>query len=94
MKIVWSPRAIRHLTELRDYVDKDNPSAAHRLATRIVGSFELLEGQPLMGRTGRVAGTRELVIPDSPYIVPYRIRGERLDLLAVFHGRQKWPKRL
>ena len=94
MKIVWSPRAIRHLTELRDYIDKDNPSAAQRLATRIVGSVELLEGQPLMGRTGRVAGTRELVIPDTPYIVPYRIRGERLDLLAVFHGRQRWPKRL
>ena len=94
MKIIWSRRAIRHLTKLRDYIDKDNPTAAQRLAIGILNSVELLEGHPHIGRPGRVVGTRELVIPDTPYIVPYRIRGERLDLLAVFHGRQKWPKRL
>ena len=94
MKIVWSPRAIRHLTELREYIEKDNPDAVQRLATRILDSVELLEGHPRLGRPGRVTGTRELVIPDTPYIIPYRIRGERLDLVAVFHGRQKWPTRL
>jgi len=94
MKIVWSPRAIRHLTELREYIEKDNPDAVQRLATRILDSVELLEGHPHLGRPGRVTGTRELVIPDTPYIIPYRIRGERLDLVAVFHGRQKWPTRL
>jgi len=47
-----------------------------------------------MGRPGRLFGTRELVVPDTPYIVPYRVRGERLELMAVFHGRQKWPEEL
>ena len=47
-----------------------------------------------MGRPGRVLGTRELVIPDTPYIIPYRVRGDRLELIAVFHGRQKWPAKL
>ena len=45
-----------------------------------------------MGRPGRVSGTRELVIPGTPYIIPYRIRGERLKLVAVFHGRQDGRK--
>ena len=47
-----------------------------------------------MGRPGRVLGTRELVVPGTPYIIPYRARGEYLDLLAIFHGHQKWPTKL
>jgi toxin ParE1/3/4 len=47
--------------------------------------------QPAMGRPGRIAGTRELVVPDTPYVIPYRVRRERLELIAVFHGHQKWP---
>ena len=42
----------------------------------------------------RVAGTRELVVPDTPYVIPYRLRGDRLEVIAVFHGPQKWPKRM
>jgi toxin ParE1/3/4 len=52
---------------------------------------ELLQSHPEMGRPGRLPGTRELVVPDTPYIIPYRVRRERLDLLAVFHGHQRWP---
>ncbi len=47
-----------------------------------------------MGRPGRVLGTRELVVSETPYVIPYRVRQDRLELLAVFHGRQKWPLRL
>jgi len=47
-----------------------------------------------MGRPGRVLGTRELVAGDTGFIIPYRERGERLDLIAIFHGRQRWPERL
>jgi toxin ParE1/3/4 len=49
--------------------------------------------QPHSGRPGRIAGTRELVVSSSPYVIPYRVRAGRLDLIAVFHGKQKWPKR-
>jgi len=54
----------------------------------------VLESHPQIGRPGRVVGTRELVVPDTPYISPYRIRHDRLELIAVFHGRQKWPLKL
>jgi toxin ParE1/3/4 len=49
---------------------------------------------PNLGRPGRVAGTRELVVPDTPDVIPYRLRAERLEVIAVFHGRQRWPTRL
>ncbi len=64
------------------------------VAQRILNSVELLKTQPEMGRPGRVVGTRELVVPNTPFLIPYRVRRERLELIAVFHGHQKWPKTL
>jgi addiction module RelE/StbE family toxin len=94
MKIVWSRRAVRHLEHLRDYIARDSEQAAALVANRILKTVNLLKDRPGMGRPGRVLGTRELVIPDTPYIIPYRVKGERLELIAVFHGRQKWPAKL
>ena len=93
MKIVWSRRAVKHLTAVRDYIAKENPEAARQIAARILEDVERLVQHPYLGRPGRIAGTRELVIPSTNFIIPYRIKGERLELIAVFRGRQKWPKR-
>lgn len=62
MKIVWSRRAAAHLVAIREYVEQDNPEAAGRLARRIREAVEQLARHPLMGRPGRVQGTRELVL--------------------------------
>lgn len=94
MKVVWSPRAIRHLAALRGYIEADNPQAATAVAARILESVDSLAAQPHSGKPGRLAGTRELDVTGTPYVVPYRVRTGRLDLIAVFHGKQKWPKRL
>jgi toxin ParE1/3/4 len=94
MNIVWSPRAVGHLRQIREYIAEDDPRAAARIAEKILAGVELLALQPGMGRPGRVPGTRELVVAGTPYIIPYRVRGQRLELIAVFHGRQKWPSRL
>ena len=94
MTVVWSPQAVEHLTHLRSYIARDNPKAANRVATALLNAVELLAELPNLGRPGRVAGTREMVVPGTPYVIPYRIRGDRLEVIAVFHGRQKWPKLL
>jgi toxin ParE1/3/4 len=94
MKVVWSPRAIRHLMALREYIAEDSETNAATIASRIVNAIDLLQTQPEMGRPGRIAGTRELAAPGTPCLIPYRIRRQRLELLAVFHGRQRWPDRL
>ena len=54
-------------------------------------AVELLATHPASGRIGRVPGTRELVITGTPYIVPYRVRGDAVEILRVFHGARKWP---
>ncbi len=94
MKVIWSRRGIRHLVQLRERIEKDSEQNAALVAGRILKAVELLQTHPGMGRPGRVLGTRELVVSDTPYIIPYRMRQERLELIAIFHGRQKWPVKL
>lgn len=94
MIILWSPEAINDLAALRAYIAEDDPAAAQRVVLPIIRSIEqLLAAHPDMGRAGRVSGTRELVVPKTPTIVPYRIRNNRLQVLRVYHGARKWPER-
>ena len=90
MRIIWSRRAIQHLTHVRDYIARENPESAKDIAGRILEAVDRLATYPNLGRPGRKPGVRELVVPGTPYIIPYRIRGERVELIAVFHGRQRW----
>ena len=92
MTVVWSPRAIEHLAHLRAYITRDNPKAANQVAGILLEAVERLAELPNLGLAGRVAGTRELVVPGTPYIIPYSVKGDRLEVSAVFHARQKWPK--
>jgi toxin ParE1/3/4 len=89
--VVWSPRALQHLAALRDYIAQENPGAANQVAAIVLAAVDRLSELPNLGRPGRVPGTRELVVPHTPYVIPYRLRGDRLEVIAVFHGRQKWP---
>ena len=93
MKVVWSRRAIQHLVALRKYIEKDSEQNAAFVAKRILQSIEILQTQPDMGRPGRVLGTRELVIPDTRYIVPYRVRGDWVEILRAFHTSRRLPRR-
>ena len=94
MTVVWSPGAIGHLADLRAYIAREHPDAAARTATTLLAAVDRLAAVPNLGRRGRVSGTRELVVPGTRYVIPYRLRGERVEIIAVFHGRQRWPKRL
>ena len=83
MTVVWSPRAIGHLAALRAYIARERPGAAARTATTLLSAVERLTALPNLGRPGRVSGTRELVVPGTRYVIPYRLRGERLEIIAV-----------
>jgi len=95
VKIIWAPEAIDDLAGLRTYISRDNPAAARRLAIHIVDMVEtVLAENPHIGRPGRVPGTREFVIDNSPYIVPYRVKDNALQILRVYHGARRWPDSL
>jgi len=94
MRLRWQQHALEDLASIRSYVAADDPSAARRLVTTLLTFVqEQLTTFPQSGRTGRIEGTRELVVPRTPFIVAYRIEDETIDILAVHHTARRWPER-
>lgn len=91
MKIRWTRTALRNLVAEAEYIARDNPTAAGNMLARIKNAVTLLAEQPSMGRAGRVPETRELIIPETPNIIPYRIHEGQIEILRVFHAARKWP---
>jgi toxin ParE1/3/4 len=93
VRVRWLRIALANLEAEADYIAEDNPAAADRVVQRIFRAIALLSKNRAMGRPGRVPGTRELVIADTPYIIPYRVRADAVEILRVFHAARKWPNR-
>jgi addiction module RelE/StbE family toxin len=85
-RIRWTERALRRLDQIGAFIEKDNPTAAAQVVVRIVSVVDNLAEHPAMGRVGRVKGTRELVLADIPYIIPYRVVGDKIEILTVMHA--------
>jgi toxin ParE1/3/4 len=94
VKIRWSPTAISDIEEIRDYIATDDPRTAQKISAMILKSVGGLRSFPLLGRIGRVAGTRELVIPGTPFIAAYRVDEDEVVISKVLRGRRSWPKSL
>ncbi|PPD16801.1 MAG: type II toxin-antitoxin system mRNA interferase toxin, RelE/StbE family [Methylobacterium sp.] len=92
MKLLWTARALADLIDIADYVSERNPVAARAMGDRLRGAIDKLPDFPMAGRPGRVAETRELVVPDTPFVVPYRVRNGRIEVLAIFHAARDWPE--
>lgn len=91
LKLVWTRLAIEDLDDAYDYIAATNPGAAADIIERIEKAVAALRLTPGMGRPGRISGTRELVVTGTPFIVPYRGTGERIEILAVIHAARRWP---
>jgi len=94
MKVVWFKKAIWDLESAKNYITQDNPLAAQQVVSRIKETVSLLSEQPGIGRPGRVPNTKELVVDRTPYILPYRVRDNRIEILRVLHAARQWPKGL
>ena len=92
MEVRWLDDALADITEIYRYVAADDPRAAARVVERIQSSIRLLADLPHRGRPGRWPGTRELVIPGTPHIVPYRVKSNLIEILRVFHSARRWPE--
>ena len=92
MKLIWSPQSLHDLTAVHAYISQEDPEAARAVVLRIVSLVEeKLPGLPHIGRPGRVEGTRELVVPGTPFIVPYRVKSQTVEILRIYHAARRWP---
>ncbi len=94
MPVVWYRAAVLDLVLVRGFISQDNPAAARHVVKTIQDAIRRLQKQPSIGRPGRVPGTRELVIDRTPYILPYRVRDQRIEVLRVLHASRRWPDSL
>lgn len=85
--IGFTELAIRDLQNIRDYIRRENPSAASRVAIQIIAACDRLEYLPERGRPGIVPGTRELV-SCWPYTIIYRIFKQKVEILRIWHMSQ------
>ena len=91
--IEWTEQATRHLDQAHDYIALANSEdVAARITTLIVTTIQQLAAFPMSGRSGRVPGTRELVISNTPFIAAYAVDQSRIMVLAIYHGAQQWPE--
>ncbi|NJM29973.1 MAG: type II toxin-antitoxin system RelE/ParE family toxin [Rhizobiales bacterium] len=93
-RLRWTNRAVRRLEGIGDYIAQDNPTAAEQAVGRLRAVVEHLVSHPAMGRSGRITGTRELVLTGIPYIIAYRVTESTVDILTIMHTSQRWPERL
>ncbi len=91
MRLIWTEPALRDLAAARAYIAQERPAVAKQQISKIVERIKLLRRLPESGRPGRRPGTRELVVSGTPFVVPYRIRGEDIEILRVLHHRRRWP---
>jgi toxin ParE1/3/4 len=91
MEVIWTRSALRALESIADYIARDNPVAAYEVTEAIRRSALLLADFPHIGRVGRITGTRELIVSGLPYILPYRIVRNTVQILDVFHTSRRFP---
>lgn len=90
-RIRYADDAIADLAALRRYIAEQNPSAARRVADRIVKSVNRLTVHPRFGKPGRVDGTRELTLPQFPYVIIDEERQGDCLILRILHQAMQWP---
>lgn len=94
MIIRWTQDAVQDLQALRHYIAQDNKTVAKIIAQKILKGVNHLAEHPEMGRAGRVNGTRELIVGGTPYLIPYRVKNNTVEILRVFHAAMQWPEEI
>jgi addiction module RelE/StbE family toxin len=91
--IKWTEQASQQLDQAHDYITfSNNKAVATRVTMQIVTSVQQLAAFPMSGKAGRVVGTRELAISNTPFIAAYAIDKTDIIILAIYHGAQQWPE--
>jgi toxin ParE1/3/4 len=95
VRIVWTKRAEQHLRDTYRYWSHEkSEAAADIMLERILSIVELLEHNPELGRPGREATSRELILKPLPFVLAYRVTRNKIEVVALLHGARKWPEQI
>jgi toxin ParE1/3/4 len=91
LPVIWTAQAAHQLAAIHEFIARDRREAADRQISLIYHAAESLAVFPEKGRPGRIAGTRELVVAGTSYLIGYRIRELSVRILGILHGARRWP---
>lgn len=91
MNIVWSAAAVRHLLEAIDFIRAESAKGSLSVRRRILKTAARLGQMPNSGRTGRIEGTREAVVPGTSFIVVYQVSKDAVEIVGIWHTARLWP---
>ena len=91
MPVQWSKDAVKDIAQIRKFIHRKKPEVAKEVALQLAMLAETLIEHPAKGRIGRLPNTRELIVPDLPYIIIYRSKNNQIQILRVIHTSQQWP---
>ncbi|HUG83694.1 MAG TPA: type II toxin-antitoxin system RelE/ParE family toxin, partial [Euzebya sp.] len=74
-----------------EWIGDRSPWAAIDMGDAVLAAVARLADHPVIGRPGRIAGTRELPVVGTPYLVVYRIEAAAVVVLRILHGARRWP---
>jgi toxin ParE1/3/4 len=91
MKLKYRAQALADLGRIHERLSETSPRGADEAISRIHAALGRLNAFPHSGRKGLVPGTRELVVPRTPYVVVHIVNEAEgfVDIVGVFHGAQK-----
>src|SRR5579859_4091749 len=92
MKVIWSATAVRHLREAIEFIQSESTRGSATVRRRVVKTALRLGQMPYSGRTGRIDGTREAVVPGVPFIVVYEVSANAVEIVGIWHTARLWPE--
>jgi addiction module RelE/StbE family toxin len=90
MRVLWTLSAEQDRADIVDFIANDNPLAAIRMDEIFSVAVGRLAEHPLLGRSGQIPGTREL-IPHESYRLVYEVRADTVWILTLVHTARLWP---
>ncbi len=91
MKIRLANAAMRDLRDARNFIASDDAVAADVVIGRLQKAVDLIGERPAIGRSTPQQKVREWSVPGLPYLIPYRIQDEVIEVLRIWHTTRKWP---
>ncbi len=88
MRIRVTKRAAAHIEQAAAWWDENRVLAPGALREELAEALALLDSQPAIGApalNARTRGVRRVHLARVSYYLYYRVRGEQIDVLALWH---------
>ena len=90
MEVVWLPKAVQNLAEIRAYIAEERPAAAQRVAQKIQQTVAMLQDHPRLGKASLRDGLSRIQVAGLPSIIPNKISDNKLIITRIFHKHQSY----